>query len=88
MAKDPAPGVNQGGLLPGSEGEAAPGLQGREALATGDKRTLPVEGNGVARFFCDVHRKAKNGEGYRITFTTDGITFKHGIFYLPLRLSF
>jgi hypothetical protein len=77
MAKDPAPGVNQGGLLPGSEGEAAPGLQGREALATGDKRTLPVEGNGVTRFICDVHRKAKNGEGYRITFTTDGITFKH-----------
>jgi hypothetical protein len=81
MAKDPAPGVNQGGPLPGSEGEAAPGLQGREALATGDKRTLPVEGNGVTRFFCDVHRKAKkkakNGEGYRITFTTDGITFKH-----------
>jgi hypothetical protein len=83
--EDPAPGVQgvnpQGGLLPGLEGEATPGLQGREALATGDKRTLPVEGKGVRRFFCDVHRKAKkkakNGEGYRITFTTDGITFKH-----------
>lgn len=81
VAKDPAPGVNQGGLLPGYMGEATPGLQGREALATGDKRTLPVEGKRVRRFFCDVHRKAKkkakNGEGYRITFTTDGVTFKH-----------
>jgi hypothetical protein len=40
-----------------------------------DKAQAPV-GKGV-RYFCDVHRKAKNGEGYRITFTTDGVTFKH-----------
>jgi hypothetical protein len=75
--QDLAPGVNQGGLLPGYMGEAAPGLRGRETLATGDKSTLPVEGEEVRRFFCDVHRKAKNGEGYRITFTTDGVTFRH-----------
>jgi hypothetical protein len=75
--QDPAPGVNQGGLLPGYMGEAAPGLRGRETLATGDKSTLPVEGKGVRRFFCDVHRRARNSEGYRITFTTDGVTFRH-----------
>jgi hypothetical protein len=34
-------------------------------------------GKGVRRFFCDVHRKERNSEGYRITFTTDGVTFKH-----------
>jgi hypothetical protein len=66
----------QGGLPPGSEGKAAPSLRGRETLATGDKSTLPIEGKGV-KYFCDVHRRAKNGEGYRITYTTDGITFKH-----------
>jgi hypothetical protein len=75
--QDPAPGVNQGGLLPGYMGEAAPGLRGRETLATGDKSTLPVEGEEVRRFFCDVHRRARNSEGYRITFTTDGVTFRH-----------
>jgi hypothetical protein len=75
--QDPAPGVNQGGLLPGSEGEAAPSLQGRETLEImGDKRTLPVEGKRVRKFFCDVHRRAKNGEGYRITYTTEGVAFK------------
>jgi hypothetical protein len=41
-----------------------------------DKAQAP-EGKGVRRFFCDVHRKARNGEGYRITFTTDGVTFRH-----------
>jgi hypothetical protein len=80
VAKGPAPGVEgqtpQGGLLPGYMGEAAPSLRGRETLATGDKSTLPIEGKGV-RYFCDVHRRAKNGEGYRITFTTDGVTFRH-----------
>jgi hypothetical protein len=40
-----------------------------------DKAHAPVEW--VRRFFCDVHRRAKNGEGYRITFTMDGITFRH-----------
>jgi hypothetical protein len=34
-------------------------------------------GEWVRRFFCDVHRKAKNGDGYRITFTADGVTFRH-----------
>jgi hypothetical protein len=45
-------------------------------LSSPDKAQAPV-GEGVRRFFCDVHRKAKNGEGYRITFTMDGITFRH-----------
>jgi hypothetical protein len=34
-------------------------------------------GKGVNRFFCDVHRRAKNGEGFRITFTTYGVSFRH-----------
>jgi hypothetical protein len=29
------------------------------------------------KFYADVHRTKKNGEGFRITYTTDGITFKH-----------
>jgi hypothetical protein len=45
-------------------------------LTSPDKAQAPM-GKGVRRFFCDVHRKAKNGEGYRITFTMDGITFRH-----------
>jgi hypothetical protein len=58
-------------------GEAAPSLQGRETLEImGDKRTLPVEGKRVRKFFCDVHRRAKNGEGCRITYTTEGVAFK------------
>jgi hypothetical protein len=51
-----------------------------------DKAHAPV-GKGVNRFFCDVHRRARNGEGYRITFTTDGVTFKHvdGFAEIPVR---
>ena len=45
-------------------------------LPSPDKAQAPV-GEGVNRFFCDVHRRARNGEGYRITFTADGVTFKH-----------
>jgi hypothetical protein len=40
-----------------------------------DKAHAPVEEG--FRYFCDVHRRARNGEGYRITFTTDGVTFRH-----------
>jgi DNA-directed RNA polymerase subunit N (RpoN/RPB10) len=29
------------------------------------------------KFYADVHRTKRNDEGYRITYTTDGITFKH-----------
>jgi len=29
------------------------------------------------KFYADVHRTKKNGEGFRITYTTDGTTFKH-----------
>jgi hypothetical protein len=59
VASDPAPGVQginpQGGLPPGSEGEAAPSLQGRETLATGDKSTLPI-GRGGKIVFVDFGR--------------------------------
>jgi hypothetical protein len=41
-SQNPAPRVNQGGLLPGSEGEAAPGLRGRETPQKGDENALPI----------------------------------------------
>jgi hypothetical protein len=64
----PAPGsINNTNSIKGAEGGGC--------LPSSDKAHAP-EGKGV-RYFCDVHRKAKNGEGYRITFTTDGVTFKH-----------
>jgi hypothetical protein len=77
--KDPAPGVQ--GFNP--QGEAAPGLENavlvEGAVGGGcpspDKAHAPVE-EGVRRFFCDVHRRARNGEGYRITFSVDGVSFK------------
>jgi hypothetical protein len=34
-------------------------------------------GAGILKFYTDVHKTKKNGERYRITYTTDGITFKH-----------
>jgi hypothetical protein len=40
-------------------------------------RPMHPWGKGVNRFFCDVHRRARNGEGYRITFTTYGVSFRH-----------
>jgi hypothetical protein len=66
----PAPGsLNTAGLAKGAG-------DGFGCLPSSDKAQAP-EGEGVRRFFCDVHKKAKNGEGYRITFTTDGVTFRH-----------
>jgi hypothetical protein len=65
----PAPGsMNTTGLIEGAG-------DGFGCLPSLDKAHAP--GEWVRRFFCDVHRRAKNGEGYRITFTTDGVTFKH-----------
>jgi hypothetical protein len=29
------------------------------------------------KFYADVHRSKRNGEGYRLTYTTDGTTFRH-----------
>jgi hypothetical protein len=51
-----------------------------------DKAQAPV-GKGVRRFFCDVHRRARNGEGYRITFTTDDVSFKQvdGFEHIPAK---
>jgi hypothetical protein len=61
LDKDPAPGVQgvtpQGGLLPGLEGEAAPGLRGRETPQKGDRRTLPIDvGRGSKIVFVDFGR--------------------------------
>jgi hypothetical protein len=66
----PAPGsLNTAGLAKGAG-------DGFGCLPSSDKAHAPM-GKGIRRFFCDVHRKAKNGDGYRITFTMDGITFRH-----------
>jgi hypothetical protein len=73
----PAPGsLNNTNSIKGAEGGGCP---------SPDKAQASVE-EGV-RYFCDVHRKAKNGEGYRITFTTNGVTFKHvdGFAEIPVK---
>jgi hypothetical protein len=41
-----------------------------------DKAQAPW-GKEVRRFFCDIHKTKKNRERYRITYTTDGVTFRH-----------
>jgi len=65
----PAPGsLNTAGLAKGAG-------YGFGCLPSSDKAHAPM-GKGV-KCFCDVHRKAKKGDGYRITFTTDGVTFRH-----------
>jgi hypothetical protein len=69
MEKTPAPGsINTTGLAEGAR-------DGAGCHPSPDKAQAPV-GKGV-RYFCDVHRKARNGEGYRITYTADGVTFNH-----------
>jgi hypothetical protein len=34
-------------------------------------------GGGAVKIYADVHRTKRSGEGYRITYTTDGKAFKH-----------
>jgi hypothetical protein len=63
----PAPGsMNSTNSIEGARGGGCP---------SPDKAQAP-EGKGV-KCFCDIHRKAKNDEGYKITFSLDGVTFKH-----------
>ncbi len=49
--------------------------------ARGDWVPSPATRQGALRvgvtYYADVHRKARNGEGFRITFTTDGAIFRH-----------
>jgi hypothetical protein len=65
----PAPGSLNTTKLAEGAGDAF------RCLSSPDKAQAP-EGKGVNRFFCDIHRKAKMDEGYRITYTTDGVTFR------------
>ena len=66
------------------QGRVAPGFEGRgcsrpavwEASEGKHNTALPIGGKGV-RYYADVHKKAKNGEGFRITYTADGVTFRH-----------
>jgi hypothetical protein len=39
-------------------------------------RPTPHTGKGVV-YYADIHKTKKNRERYRITYTTDGVTFKH-----------
>jgi hypothetical protein len=39
-------------------------------------RPTPHKGEGV-KYYADIHRTKKNRERYRITYTTDGVTFRH-----------
>ena len=76
----PAPGSLKTANLTEGAGD------GFGCLTSPDKAHAPV-GEGVNRFFCDVHRRARNGEGYRITFSVDGVTFKHvdGFAEIPVK---
>ena len=67
MAEAPAPGSPEttSVLAVGARGDWAPSPAARQGVQGGKS------------FFCDVHKTKKNGEGYRITFTTDGVTFRH-----------
>jgi hypothetical protein len=70
VVASPAPGSSEtSGLVEGAG-------DGFGCLTSPDKAHPPM-GKGVNRFFCDVHRRARNGEGYRITFTTYGVSFRH-----------
>ncbi len=62
---------------PGSPEEASFSAEGaRGDWVPSPATRIGAQGKGVA-FFADVHRKAKNGDVYRITYTVDGLTFKH-----------
>jgi len=67
MAEAPAPGSPEktSVLAVGARGDWVPSPATRHGVQGGKS------------FFCDVHRTKKNGGGYRIIFTTDGVTFRH-----------
>jgi hypothetical protein len=52
---------------------------GRPGHVPGSDASEPPIGGGAVRlkFYADVHKTKKNSERYRITYTTDGTTFKH-----------
>jgi len=52
-----------------------PGPRGEGVIPQGQTPSVQL-GEGV-RYYADVHRTRKNGEGFRITFTSDGTTFRH-----------
>ncbi len=64
------PGPRGEGVIP--QGQADPGLEWDTPETGFGKQSM---GKGV-KIYADVHRKAKNGEGFRITFTTDGVAFR------------
>ena len=63
----PAPGSPEktSVLAVGARGERVPSPAARQG----------VQGRRI--IYADVHRTGKNGEGFRITYTTDGVAFKH-----------
>ena len=82
----PAPGDGAecvGGAAPGPQSRETPGLVARRSVdntaasAGGGGLDGLLGGETMALYYADVHRTRRNGEGFRITFTTDGTSFKH-----------
>jgi|GEM_PF-122894 len=69
---------------PGSPETASASAEG----ARGERTPSPAARQGAQRgkavIYADVHRTKKHGEGFRITFTADGIAFKHVDSFLDL----
>ncbi len=87
-SQDPAPGARGGGApaspnLGGPVRDALPVEEGwgsKDLIALGAPSPATrhgAQGGRLVSYFCDVHRKARDGEGFRITYTTDGVTFRH-----------
>ncbi len=81
----PAPGDGAecvGGAAPGPQSRETPGLVARRSVdntaasAGGGGLDGLLGGETMALYYADVHRTRRNGEGFRITFTTDGVSFK------------
>ncbi len=58
-------------------GGAAPGPQGRETGSTARRGACTAASGGGVSYYADVHRTKRNGGGFRITYTTDGESFRY-----------
>ncbi len=58
-------------------GGAAPGPRYRETGSTARSGACRAASGGGVSFYADVHRTKRSGEGFRITYTTDGESFRY-----------
>ncbi len=58
-------------------GGAAPGPGCRETGSTARSGVCRAASGGGVSFYADVHRTKRSGEGFRITYTTDGESFRY-----------